>query len=397
MIESRHPMILAGLAFLAVAVGATAIGAPPPADAASAAREDKFTPVVQTVPTPPRWFKRDDGAIHVEYELLITNASPVPVDVTAVGVLGPDGQRIDRLSGSRLEDAMTLLGTFQPTTEIQPSTVGAVWMDLVVPNRRRIPTRVSHRVTVDVGPDLPVGPKITQIGGRSRVVNQGPSVIAPPVRGPRWAAVASVHRRSLLSVNGRLRLSQRFAVDFSAQLDREDRTHVGSSSEVSSYFNYGKPLVAVSDAKVVAAVDRYPDQIPNDPQPVSLAAADGNHVIIKLDKHVFAGYAHLKPGSVRVHPGEHVKAGQILGKLGNSGNTTGPHLHFQLMDRPSLLASDGLPFVFDGFKLEGRMPSVEEFVDADLTGAPVPIDRTVADNFRRRGLTTLDVVSFPGR
>lgn len=86
----------------------------------------------------------------------------------------------------------------------------------------------------------------------------------------------------------------------------------------------------------------------------------------------------------------------MLAELGDSGNTGGPHLHFQLMNRPSFLGADGLPFVFRRFQLDGRMPSLQAFIDADLAGTPVPIDRSVATGVRRRGLTDLDVVTFPG-
>ena len=118
-------------------------------------------------------------------------------------------------------------------------------------------------------------------------------------------------------------------------------------------------------------------------------------MIIRLGKGVSAGYAHLRPGSVRVRRGDRVRAGQVLGELGNSGESSGPHLHFQLMNRPSIAAADGLPFVFHSFELDGRMPSVQAFLDADKAGTPVPIDRSVAGSFRRRGLTDLDVVTFP--
>jgi Peptidase family M23 len=327
---------------------------------------------------------------------MLTNAVPLPVDVTSLQVRGGGGRRIEALSGAPLESAMTLLGSEAPTTELPPSTVGVVWLDLDVAERRGIPKQIKHRLTVDVGPGLPAGPLITDTGGRARVARRGPVAIAPPLRGSRWATVVGPHRRALQPVDGGLRLSQRFAIDFAARLDAEDRTHVGDSAQNSSYFNYGQLVVAAGTGRVVAAVDRYPDQIPNDPDPVPLEAADGNHVIIKLDKRVFAGYAHLKPGSVRVQRGERVRRGQILGELGNSGNTSGPHLHFQLMNRPSIVDADGLPFVLDRFKLDGRVPSLEALVDADLAGTPVPIDRSVAGNFRHRGLTNLDVVTFLG-
>jgi murein DD-endopeptidase MepM/ murein hydrolase activator NlpD len=99
---------------------------------------------------------------------------------------------------------------------------------------------------------------------------------------------------------------------------------------------------------------------------------------------------------VQVRRGDRVREGQVLAELGNSGNTGGPHLHFQLMNRPSFLGADGLPFVFRRFQLDGRMPSLRAFIDADLAGTAVPIDRSVATGVRRRGLTDLDVVTFPG-
>jgi hypothetical protein len=192
-------------------------------------------------------------------------------------------------------------------------------------------------------------------------------------------------------------LAQRFAIDFSAKLDDQDRTHLGPNDENESYFNYGEPLLAVGAGKVVAAVDEYPDAVPpNSPGKVDFAQAGGNRVIIKLADGVFAGYGHMKPGSVRVQVGDRVRVGQVLGKLGNSGNSSGPHLHFQLMSRPSFLNADGLPFRLERFRLLGRVPSLEALIDNDLSGDPVPIDRSVAGRFRNTGFTDLDVVSFPG-
>jgi hypothetical protein len=389
------PIRLASLVALAAAgllAWAPAAEARPDAAGAGGAQ---LTPVVQSVPSPPRWFRGDDGAFHVQYELLLLNTLPVPVDVTSLQVLGAGGRRLEGLSGARLRSAMTLLGSDDPVTKLPPSAAGVAWLDLDVATRRAIPMAVEHRLTVDIGPGLPAGPVFTEIGGRARVSRQGPVAIGPPLRGGRWAAIVGPHRRALQAVDGRLRLAQRFAIDFSARLDGEDRTHAGDASTNASYFNYGQPVLAVGAGTVVEAVDRYPDQIPNAKVPVPFEAQPGNHAIIKLRSGVFAAYAHLRPGSLRVRRGDRVQAGQVLAELGNSGNTGGPHLHFQLMNGPSFLGADGLPFVFRRFQLDGRMPSLQAFIDADLAGTPVPFDRSVAGDVRRRGLTDLDVVTFP--
>ena len=356
-----------------------------------------YTPVIESVLSPPRWFDGDDGRVHVAYELQLTNAFPVVDHVASLEVLAGGGARIARLSGQRLTAAMGWPGASGPTTELGPFSVGVVWLDLTFANVHAVPRRVQHRLTVNLPPGLGVPSVITDTGASVAIARHAATVIAPPLRGGRWALVSSVHRRSLLPINGGLHNAQRFAVDFSALLDTSGRTHVGSADRNASYFNYGQPVVAVAAGTVVEAVDRYPDQIPNHNVPVSAEAADGNHVIIKLAAGVFAGYAHLKPGSVRVHLGERVHTAQVLALLGNSGNTTGPHLHFQLMTRPSLLDADGLPFVVDRFRLDGRVPSLQALIDADLAGTPVPIDRSAAGTHRHQGFTDLDVATFPGR
>lgn len=68
--------------------------------------------------------------------------------------------------------------------------------------------------------------------------------------------------------------------------------------------------------------------------------------MIKIGDGRFAFYAHMQPHSLRVHVGEHVKQGQVIGLLGNTGNTDAPHLHFQIMNSPDSWTADGLPFEF---------------------------------------------------
>jgi Peptidase family M23 len=356
----------------------------------------RYTPVIESVPSPPRWFEGDDGRVHVEYELLLTNAFPVSVKVASLEVLGGGGARIDRLSGQRLRAAMGWPDANGSPTELPPYSVGVAWVDLTFADPNALPRRVKHRLTVALPPGLPVPSVITDTGANVAIARQAATVIAAPLRGGRWVVVVGPHRRSLQPVNGGLHNAQRFAIDFAALLDAHGRTHVGNSSRNSSYFNYGQPVLAVGAGTVVEAVDRYPDQIPNHKVPVAGPGQDGNSVIIRLAPGVFAAYAHLKPGSVRVHDGERVRKGQVLGRLGNSGNSTGPHLHFQLMTRPSFLDADGLPFVLGRFMLDGRVPSLQALLDADKAGTPVPIDRSVAGNHRRQGFTDLDVVTFAG-
>ncbi len=354
-----------------------------------------LTPVVQKVLAPPRWYRGDDGRYHVEYELQLTNTIPLGVDVTDIGVLDGHGRPVARLDGQRLTDAMTLLGSdTEPTAHLPASTVAIAWIDLMFTHRRQIPTALEHRVTIDVGPGLPIAPIVTATGRAARTVQSAPPTIGPPLRGGKWVAIVGPHRRALQAVNGALHLAQRYAIDFSARLDAGGRTHLGDADRSASYFNYGQPVVAVADATVVEAVDGLPDQIPNHKVPVSLAHADGNHVILRLRSGVFAGYAHLRPGSVRVEVGQHVRTGQVLGKLGNSGESGGPHLHFQLMNRPSIIDADGMPFLLDRYRLNGFTSSLDAFLDADLSGAPVPVDTRAQGPHRREGLTGLEVLTF---
>ncbi len=389
------PLCVALLLALAAGSGTAAGESQREVSPRATAAASVLTPVIQSVPSPPRWFVGDDGRVHLEYELLLTNAVSVPITVATLEVLGGGGAQLDRLSGRRLHAAMGWEGVTGSTTRLPPFTIGIAWIDLTLRDTKALPRRIMHRLTIKLPPGLPVPSTMTETGASVAIASRAPTAIAPPLRGGRWVAVVGPHRRAMQPVNGRLRNGQRFAVDFAALLDAKRRTHVGNPDRNSSYFCYGQPVLAVGTGTVVEAVDRYPDQIPNHKVPVATEAQDGNHVIIRLASGIFAAYAHLKPGSVRVHAGERVRTGQILGRLGNSGNTTGPHLHFQLMTRPSILDSDGLPFVLARFRLDGRALSLQAFLDADRAGTPVPIDRSVAGDHRHQGFTDLDIVTFP--
>ena len=120
--------------------------------------------------------------------------------------------------------------------------------------------------------------------------------------------------------------------------------------------------------------------------------AAGNHVVVDIGEGRFAFYAHMQPGSVRVKVGDKVKTGQVLGLLGNSGNTDSPHLHFHVMDGPSPLVSNGLPFVFNSFTGQGRLTDEQPL----FTGGVVTIDKDALSGPHANECPLLDqVVSFP--
>jgi Peptidase family M23 len=311
--------------------------------------------------------------------LLLTNALRAPATVTRLDVLdGTTGKVFRSLSGDELKAATSLLAVGDtPKTELAPSEAGAIWLDLEFPDASAVPQALAHNLTVKIPPGLPIPETVTSTIPQVKVDLRPPVVLGPPVVGNQWVAVGSCcdgpHRRAVEPIDGKLYLSQRFAIDFN-RLDSANRFSRGDPSLNTSYPTYGLPVLAVANGTVVAAVDAYPDQIPGKASGITLANADGNHVILGIGDGRFAFYAHLKPGSVRVKRGDRVTRGRQIGEAGNSGSSDGPHLHFHVMNGPSVLASDGMPYVFADFTLTGRIPPLDQSAKYYEAQQPVPIN-----------------------
>ncbi len=141
-------------------------------------------------------------------------------------------------------------------------------------------------------------------------------------------------------------LSQRYAIDFLIR-NASGATHRGSGDKLSDYYAYGKTILAPADGKVVMVVSGAPDNPPGVMDPF---VAVGNCVELQTAPHEYVIMAHLKPGSILVHVGERVKAGQSLARCGNSGNTSEPHLHFQIQNRFNMAEAVGLYPMFADYR-----------------------------------------------
>lgn len=383
---------IAGIVALGALALASAAGATPQRAGGGG---QTFTPVLQEVTSTPTWFDGIDGKVHVEYDLKLTNSFPVNATVTSLQVRRRGGGVLATLTGDGLLAAISPLGSpASNEVTLPPAGTALAYIDLTVNSRKRLPRRLVHTVTADVEPGLPVPPTISATGAPTRVDRDPPIQIASPVSGPGWAAIIGAHRRAMQPINGRLTNGQRYAIDWN-RVDAEGRAAFGDPASFSSNPSYGQPVKAVGDAKVVRAVDGIADQPPDSFTPVPLELADGNYVVLKLRRGVYAAYAHLVPGSVRVERGDTVREGDVLGALGNSGNSNGPHLHFQLMDGPSLLNSDALPLVFKRVTVTGSVPSLDVFGEAYVNQTPVSFTTELNGTYRNAGPVGLPILRFP--
>jgi murein DD-endopeptidase MepM/ murein hydrolase activator NlpD len=217
-----------------------------------------------------------------------------------------------------------------------------VFVDLDLPDAtRRLSVEAAGQVTIL---DLPK--------------DDGP-MLGPPLRGGPWAAIYKAdwprgHRRVFYAPDGVSRLPGRTAIDW-VRLDDQGRIAVGDPDLAKSALGYGAEVLAVADAVVAAARDGVPEAervSKNGKHPEDLAA--GNYVSLDLGKGRFAIYEHLIPGSLTVKPGDRVRKGQVIGRLGFSGDSTGPHLHLHVADAARPLLGEGVGYGFERFTLLGR-------------------------------------------
>jgi murein DD-endopeptidase MepM/ murein hydrolase activator NlpD len=349
-----------------------------PAGSAAAAGPDAFTPIVQSAVARPSPVKGSDGRYHLVYEVQALNASSLPWNVRSIAIraAGPHGRTLARWSGARVAKVMVTIADHKPARRLAPGQGALLFLTFSVASRNHLPAALEQRLVLRNATRPVQGPPaVTETAGRVRIARRAPVVLGPPLTGARWLAAdgcctAVRHIRAVQPYGGRLRGEQRFAIDWE-RLDDQGRLFTGDKRRLQHWFGYGAPVLAVADATVVHAVNRLPDQVPGAlPQGLSLLEADGNGVILRLDDGRFVFYGHMIPGSVSVKAGDRVRRGQQIGLVGNSGNSSAPHLHLHVMDRNAILGANGLPYVFDGFDITGRVASTAAFDKAEATGQP---------------------------
>ncbi|HEX3619653.1 MAG TPA: M23 family metallopeptidase [Candidatus Udaeobacter sp.] len=333
---------------------------------------DTFTPVIASTLSPETWAVRGtDGVYHLVYEVQLTNTKLVPALIRQIDVVdaADHSKIIASFSGTEVINRMRTLVP-QPASDatIEPNVGRLFYIELAFKSAETIPRALEHHLHFDgaANPGPSKAKPLDYFVGRLTIAGDKPVVIGPPLSGERWVAANGccnpeiIHRGSVQSVNGALYDAQRFAIDW-MRLDEQGRLVHDNPADVHNYADYGAEVLAVADGTVVSTLNDLDDQEPGklpDPSTITMQTVDGNHVVLDIGGGRFAFYAHLQKNSVNVHAGDRVKKGAVLGMLGNSGNTSAPHLHFHIVNSPSVLGSDGLPYVIDKFDFTGQVDPV---------------------------------------
>ena len=148
--------------------------------------------------------------------------------------------------------------------------------------------------------------------------------------------------------------TQRYAYDF-VILDDEGKSFAGDNKLADSYYCYEKAIVAPYDGVVVKISNKHKDSRV-DGQKAYCDALDirGNYIVIQHYEHEYSVIAHILQNSFSVTVGDKVRRGQSIAKCGNSGNTSEPHVHFQLQDGKSFFLSSGLPIAFSNINAQAK-------------------------------------------
>jgi biotin carboxyl carrier protein len=350
----------------------TGAGATPSATSdANAAKDKEHTPKPMTVgldtfvaATPVAF--QSGGKWNLAYELHIVNMDKWDYAVQSIDVLpatNASGAPIATYSGDALAGAFTFpgigsKGAAGPAT-LRPGEEGVVYLWVTADSLDAIPAALHNKIKVKIGDYT----EAMTVNGPSVAVDKRPvAVIASPLDGTNLVAAngpsnTSAHRRALIPVDGHAYISQRYAIDW-VEAYPDGKTFQGDEKDNKSYKIYGAEIHSVADGVVTEMKDGLPQNVPNADTyavPITLETIGGNHVIVDIGGGHFAFYAHMQPGSPRVKVGDHVKTGQVLGLVGNTGNSSEPHLHFDICDASSMLACEGLPYAFDSFEITSRM------------------------------------------
>jgi hypothetical protein len=302
-----------------------------------------------------------NGRKHSAYELYVTNFGRTLLKITELDVRGQkDDQPVMQYSakGKDLAAMFVPIANGDPTKPndplLQPGQAGVFFIFADFDPARGAPDTFQTSIRIEQHGERS-GSGTIQVAELD-IDDAAPIVIQSPLRGKNWSAAngpsnTSPHRRSVLPINGQPHIGQRYAIDW-IQLGDDGNSFTGDKHKNSSYHAWDQEIHAVADGEIVEVKDGLPENIPNSDKLAVQITSDtlaGNHIIEDLGNGRYAAYAHLRPGTLKVKMGDTVHAGDVLARLGNTGNSSEPHLHFQICDAPSFPDSEGLPFAIDKF------------------------------------------------
>ena len=319
-----------------------------------------------------------DGTAQLVYELHLTNFAQGALRLRRIEVTdAASGATLADFSGPALKDAIGRLDVAADHADrllIPPGVRALAYLSVpLAAAAAAAPRTLSHKVEYE----LRSGDAAVVEGGAFRVGNEPLLSLGPPLRGGPWAAIYHPswergHRRVAYAVQGSVHIPGRFAIDW-IKVDQNGRYFDADGAKVSDWFGYGAEVLAVADGTVVAARDGIAESatITVGVAKTTPDLASGNYIAVDLGGGRYAFYEHLQPGSIQVKPGDPVRLGQVIGRLGYTGESTGPHLHFHVGDRNSPLDAEGLPYGLRGFEKLGAYLTIDVFAQSrPWTAAP---------------------------
>jgi murein DD-endopeptidase len=328
------------------------------------------------------------------YELHITNFDVVPLTLKRLEIFADQNksQPLRTIAGDPLSSTMVEVGSnlgsmdgaagspVKDSRTIDPGNRAVVFLWVELGLEKSAPSSLSHRLVFIAGDGTGNGAaEATLEDFPVSISRDAVPLLSPPFAGGVWLAGdfgnVSGHRRSLMAIDGHVHQPERFAIDW-VKVGPNGDTHHDGTTRNENWWGYGEPILAVADGEITQVVDGIAENTPRVlPQAVTLDNIAGNYVILRIASNRFVTYAHLQLGSIKVRVHDHVHRGDVLALLGNTGNATGAHLHFQVTDGNSVLQSEGVTFIFDKFTYLG--PGSDYEIDKHLS---IPWTRSLPGN-----------------
>lgn len=353
----------------------------------------------------PQPVRAEDGRVYLVYHLFVTSWGDVDLRFRSIEVLDAGtGAVLVSYDSAALSDARRQRSTlFIPDSVVSAANralpagrTATVAVGISLSPADPVPAALRHRIAFDSVPGLRMitdgGTLEAALSATSEVLpvdRRPPPVLSPPLRGSGWRcnnglALSNGHAALYPFRDSRLRVPQRFGCDFSRVDSGGNVLPSPFPDEITNemFYGYGADVLAVADGVIASVHDGIPDNVPRAdgrivmPVPPTNQTVSGNWLALDIGGGRYAFYAHLIPGSVRVRAGQRVRRGEVLGRLGNSGNSVGPHLHFHVGDAPALNGGEGQPYVFSRYHVLGRGKPAAGEAPAEQRGS-LPLEGAV--------------------